>query len=537
MNFDPAMLRRRILARLDDRPMPGRRDVLRAAAALAIAAFAPPRTGAASTPRLRFVADPFALGVASGYPAPDRITLWTRLAPAPLLEGGGMQPEPVDVRWEVAEDEAFGRVVARGRQRAVPELAHSVHVEASGLEPDRVYHYRFIAGDATSPVGRTRTAPAADAGAARLRFAIGSCQHYEHGWFDAYRHLVAEDLDLFVFLGDYLYENSWGSDWVRRHIGSTLSTLSDYRQRHAQYAADPALREARRVLPWVYTWDDHEVENDYAGTESEHRDPAFLLRRAAAYQAYFEHLPLPADVLRPRGRLRLYRSLDFGRLARLYLLDDRQYRSPQACPDPAKGGGSTETAAADCPELGAPERTLLGATQERWLEARFADSGRRWNLIGQQTLMAAFPRPREDGAATVWTDGWDGYPAARRRLLDGLRRQRVANPVILGGDLHTTVVGNVLTDGTRGAVVASEFCGPSITAESWPQARYEGPWRANPHIDHVRAGRHGYLRFDLGRDRLQVRERLLDGVKEPGAGISDGSAWVVEAGRAGVQRQ
>jgi alkaline phosphatase D len=513
-----------------------RRDLLRAAAGLALGAFAAPALAQAPAPRIRFVADPFTLGVASGYPRPDRVALWTRLAPAPLEADGGMQPENVDVGWEVAADEAFTDVVAKGRQRAVPELAHSVHVEASGLAPGRDYWYRFNAGAAVSPVGRTRTAPAVDADSARLRFAIGSCQNYEHGWFDAYRHVAAENLDLFVFLGDYIYEGGWGNDLVRRHVGTTLTSLSDYRRRHSQYASDPALQIARRAMPWVLTWDDHEVENDYAGDQSEHRDPAFLLRRANAYQAWFEHLPMPLDVLGGGGRMRIHRSLDWGRLARLYLLDDRQYRSPQACPDPYKRGGSTEASVQACAELADPARTLLGAEQERWLDEAFASSRRRWNLIGQQTLLTAFPTPQPDGPPTVWTDGWDGYPAARQRLLDALRRHRVANPVVLGGDLHTTIVGDVLADGTRGAVVAAEFCGTSINAQAWPQDSYASRWETNRHIDHVNARQRGYLSFDLTPARLEVRERVLASEKTPRSDIADGLTWIVEDGRPGVRR-
>ncbi len=513
-----------------------RRDVLRAAAGLALAALTQSSLAQTAQPRVRFVADPFALGVGSGYPRPDRVALWTRLAPAPLEADGGMQPEQIDVGWEVARDEGFSAIVARGRQRAVPELAHSVHVEVDGLEPGREYWYRFHAGEAVSPVGRTRTAPAADADGGMLRWAIASCQHYEQGWFDAYRHVAAEDLDLFVFLGDYIYEASWGDDLVRRHVGTTLTTLADYRRRHGQYAADPALQAARRALPWVYTWDDHEVENDYAGDLSEHRDPGFLLRRAHAYQAWFEHLPLPRDVLAGNGRLRIYRSLDWGRLARLYVLDDRQYRSPQACPDPYKRGGSTDVTVQACPEVADPTRTLLGAAQERWLEDAFASSRRRWNLICQQTLMTAFATPQPDGPPTLWTDGWDGYPAARVRLLGALRRHRVANPVVLGGDLHTTVIGNVLADGTRGPALAAEFCGTSITAQAWPQERFARRWEANPHIDHVNARQRGYLRFDLRPARLEVRERLIDSVKTPKGEIADGLTWIVEDGNPGVRR-
>lgn len=276
------------------REQASRRSVLRAASTLAAAAWLSPTVLAqAPPPRIRFKADPFSLGVASGYPQADRIALWTRLAPAPLDPDGGMQPENVDVSWEVSRDEGFGDIVASGRVRAVPELAHSVHAEATGLAPGRWYFYRFRSGEAVSPTGRTRTADAANVMPPRLKLAVASCQHYEQGWFSAYSHLLDENLDVMLFVGDYIYENSWGDDLVRRHVGDLLMTLPDYRARHAQYRLDPDLQRMHGAVPWLLAWDDHEVDNDYAADQSEHLDPQFLIRRAAAYQAYFEHMPLP----------------------------------------------------------------------------------------------------------------------------------------------------------------------------------------------------------------------------------------------------
>jgi len=514
-----------------------RRAALKAAVAIALGAFAaaPLTAQTPPAPRVRFSADPFALGVGSGYPRADRVSLWTRLAPAPLEADGGMQAENVDVSYEVASDERFATIVASGRRRAVPELGHSVHADAGGLSPGRWYWYRFRSGEAVSPIGRTRTADAPNAEVARLKLAVASCQHYEQGFFNAYRHLAEENLDLMLFVGDYIYENSWGDDLVRRHVGGLLHTLTDYRARHAQYRLDPDLQHLHATVPWLLTWDDHEVDNDYAGDQSEHLDPAFLARRAAAYQAYFEHMPLPPQMRPTPSGMRIYGHTDFGRLARIYMLDDRQYRSPQVCPDPYKGGGSIDVSAASCPELTDPTRTLLGSAQEQWLDQAIAGSKARWNLIGQQTLLAHYATPRADGTETVWTDGWDGYPHARERVLAAFERHDLANPVILGGDLHATVVANVRRSAAPDApVIAAEFCGTSISAQGSALAVNEARVRHNPHIKFADMTRRGYLSCELTPAQLRVSVRTVDTVKAPTSRVETQREFVVSPGRPGV---
>jgi alkaline phosphatase D len=223
---------------------------------LAAAAVSPALAACAQGP-VRFSGNPFSLGIASGYPHPGGMVLWTRIT-------GLQDPVAVPVQWEVADDEAMRKVVASGTEQARPEWAHSVHAEPQGLEPDRWYWYRFTAGGAQTQVGRTRTAPAAGMQPARLRFAFASCQHYEQGFFGAYRHMVADQPDLLVFLGDYIYESSWGRDHVRKHDVSEPYTLEAYRARYTQYKADPDLQAAHAACPWIVTWDDHEVDNDYA---------------------------------------------------------------------------------------------------------------------------------------------------------------------------------------------------------------------------------------------------------------------------------
>ncbi|MEW6688332.1 MAG: alkaline phosphatase D family protein, partial [Pseudomonadota bacterium] len=350
--------------------MSGRREFLRLAAALGVS------HALALRARPAFASDPFALGVASGYPRPDGMVLWTRLV-------GGFDHGQVPVRWELSSNENFSSVVLSGSATATADWAHSIHVEPRGLAPDRWYWYRFHAGDATSAVGRTRTAPAAGAAVPRLRFAFASCQQYEQGWYTAHRHLAAEDLDLVVFLGDYIYESSWGREHVRKHEGGEPYTLREYRARYAHYKSDPDLQKSHAAFPWVVTWDDHEVDNDYAADRPEDGMPRerFLARRAAAYRAYYEHMPLPAS-MRPSGPdMRIYTHLDWGRLARFLVVDDRQYRAPQACP--ARPGGSTVADPATCAEIDDPGRSMLGAAQEAWLEREFARSQAGWNILAQ----------------------------------------------------------------------------------------------------------------------------------------------------------
>ncbi|MGH8618643.1 MAG: alkaline phosphatase D family protein, partial [Burkholderiales bacterium] len=341
---------------------PNRRRLLTGTAALAAYALLAPPFARRAWAQPRFDADPYSLGVASGSPRPDSVVLWTRLAPQPLEPAGGMPPATVEVRWEIARDQAFRDIAGRGTVTASPDAAHSVHVEANGLAPGRWYWYRFMAGDAVSPLGRTRTAPAPDDAAPRLRFAFASCQQYEQGYYAAYRHMRAEDLDLVVFLGDYIYESSWGRDHVRKHATPEPYTLSDYRVRYAQYKTDPDLKAMHAAAPWLVTWDDHEVDNDYANDRAERLEANFLARRAAAYRAYYEHMPLRPAALPQGPDMRLYDRSAWGTLAEFSVLDDRQYRSYQVCPRADRGGGSN-VVGDQCPERLDPRLTLLGADQ------------------------------------------------------------------------------------------------------------------------------------------------------------------------------
>jgi alkaline phosphatase D len=512
-----------------------RREFLQRAAALAVIGTCAPQQPVLAQPR--FESYPFKLGTASGYPHAGGVTLWSRLAPRPLA-GGGMPQRGVEVSWEVAADQGFRTIAAKGTALAAPELAHSVHVDVNGLQPARTYWYRFTAGGETSPVGRTRTAPEPTALNARMRFAFAACQQYEQGYYTAYRHMAREDLDLVVHLGDYIYESSWGRNLVRAHGADQPYTLAEYRNRYALYKSDEDLKAAHAAFPWIVTWDDHELQNDYANDRSQDLDArdAFLSRRAAAYQAYYEHMPLPAWA-RPKGPdMRLHGAFAYGQLANFFVLDDRQYRSHQVCARPGRGG-STVVREEDCPDRLDPNLTLLGLEQERWLDESLGRSRARWNVIAQQTQMAQVDR-RPGPGADYWTDGWDGYPRARERLLRSLSGQRVANPLVIGGDVHMSAVADLKAnfDDAKSPVVATEFVCPSISSQGPTVKRVELLLQENPHIKFANGARRGYTTLELTPTRCVSRIRTVASVTERDSDVRTLAMHAVDDGRAGAQR-
>jgi alkaline phosphatase D len=464
----------------------------------------------------------FSLGVASGYPTPSGVVLWTRIG------------SPDVVEWQVAADEAMRSIVRSGQVAAEAAWGHSVHVEVEGLQPDRWYWYRFRTREGESAIGRTRTAPAPGATPARMRFAFGSCQQYEQGWFSAYRHIVADTPDLVAFLGDYIYESTWGGEHVRKHDAGEPWTLEDYRARFALYKSDPDLQAAHAACPWIVTWDDHEVENDYADDLSQFRAPKerFLARRAAAYQAYYEHMPLPAR-MRPAGpHMPIHTHLDWGALARFHVVDARQHRSYQACRRLWRRGEGKTVNVAECPELERPTRSMLGRAQEHWLERSFNESGAAWNVLAQPTFMAQFDQLPGAGRR-AWTDGWDGYPAARRRLLQQMAK--TSNPVVIGGDVHSFNIAQLKLDFNDDAspIVASEFVGTSITSQAWSQERLAQYLPDNPHVVFADSRFRGYTRVDLTPRLWRADLRALDSVKTGDAPCRTLASFVVEPGRPG----
>ncbi len=487
---------------------------------------------------------PFTLGIASGNPTANGVVLWTRLAPEPLspdpARPGGMPPVAVPVRWEIAEDPAMRLVVGHGTVEAEPEFAHSLHIECTGLKPARDYWYRFIAGGDASRTGHTRTAPARGAALASLRFGFCSCANYEFGYFSAYRHLAAETPDLVLFLGDYIYEHaSQSATRLRSHSDGVEATdLRTYRNRHAQYKTDPDLQKLHEAAPCLATWDDHEVQNDYADRWSpDFADPTvFLARRAAAYRAFWEHMPLPRSALPQGPNATIYGRFDFGGLASFLVVDSRQYRSRLAC-DSGPRGGAKQLVDATCPERLDPRRSLLGMAQEAWLYEHFRTRPARWNVLAQQQLMAEFKERLDTGEIAHWSDDWNGYPAARQRLLQQIRDTRLANPVVISGDIHSFWANDLKLDfdDSSAPVIASEFVGSSITSTPPPHGKFVAWVAENPHIHFFESRKRGYVSVELRPQRMEVAFRAVSHVRDPAADVATLRRFVVEDGRPGPQ--
>ncbi len=471
-----------------------------------------------------FRTDPFIYGVASGDPLPDGVVLWTRLAADPAL------PRRVAVRWQVAEDERFRRIVRSGSSPAPSELGYTVHAEVTGLRPARQYWYRFLAGGQVSAVGRTRTAPARGAAVDRFRFAFISCQNYEHGYFTAFQHLAEEDLDLVVHLGDYIYEKRFTSAPIVRstELGEVF-TLDEYRALYALYKRDPALQASHAACPWVVTPDDHEVMNNWAGDVSGAPGGGeFLLRRAAAFQAYYEFMPLRRSSLPSGPSMQLFRRLQFGRLLDLHVLDTRQYRTDQPCDDGTKPR---------CADALATTQTMMGDAQERWLERNLRQSRAQWNVLANQVMIAQLARgTRENPAYSM--DKWDGYVAARERLLRILADTPPSNPIVITGDIHSNWVADLKADFDDPAspVIATEFVGTSMTSGGdGTDGAVEPIQVLNPHVKFFN-GRRGYVRTEVTRAACRADYRVLPYISKPGAPIDTCASFVVESGKKGVRR-
>lgn len=473
----------------------------------------------------RFPRNPFTLGVASGDPTGDGVVLWTRLAPEPQAADGlgGMPPYQVQVVWQVATDPDFRTVVKAGTETAAPELAHSVHAEVAGLNPSSDYWYRFRVGSEESPVGHTRTAPAPGSDPGKITFGLASCQSWAGGRYAAYRTMAQEDLDLVVHVGDYTYE------------GRNHETLADFRNNHAKYKSSPDLQAAHARFPFVVTFDDHEIENNWAGgisqpdNEASNEPQRFLQLRANAFQAYYEHLPLRRPQ-RPTGPdMVLYRGLDYGSLAKFHVLDTRQYRSDQLTEN--FPGGPQH------PDVYDPSRTLMGDAQEQWLFNGLSSSTARWNVIAQQTMMAQYDYDPTE-TLSVNHDQWDGYVVSRNRLTNFINQQNPANPVILSGDWHAAFVNDVLLDHSDPAsrVVTTEFVGTSISSGcGWAQAIKDG-LPANPHTRYINPDKRGWTRCTVNADEFRSDYLVVPSAADTTSPAVVDASFAVKNGRPGAVR-
>ena len=521
-----------------------RRALLRGAGAAGLTLVAAPALLRYAAAESWNAGDPFCLGVAAGTPRPDGFVLWTRLAPEPLSYDpetpGGMRGGDVGVGYEIATDPGLRNVVRRGEATAAQAFAHSVHLDVRGLEPGRSYWYRFFSGTAASRIGRAATLPAHGAAPDRLRLGFVSCANYEHGYFSAYRHLTDENPEFVLFLGDYIYEYvEEARPTVRRHSdGIEAATLPTYRNRYAQYRLDPDLQRLHAEVPAMVTWDDHEVQDDYADKFSKFfDDPAvFLMRRAAAYRAFYEHMPMRPIMSRPDGPvMRIYDRFTFGDLIEISMLDGRQYRSRAACYAPPHKGASHFESDANCPERRDAGRSMLGFAQEAWLHSALAHSKAQWNVVAQDVLMAQY-RIKKDNNFAFSTDDWDGYPANRARLLKRIQDTRVSNPVIVGGDAHSFFANDLRIDFEDPAapVVATEFVTTSIASYGPPYDIIAQALPDNPHVHFFESRRRGYLSVDLERARMSVRMQVVSDAADPNATVSTLKAFAVEAGRPGA---
>ncbi|MFC3580387.1 alkaline phosphatase D family protein [Sphingomonas hylomeconis] len=492
-----------------------RRALLKATGQLAIFAGLSSQAGWAAP----LASYPFTLGIASGDPAPDGFVLWTRLAPRPLEPGSGMPMKVVAVQWQVAEDSAFTRIVRSGEAAARPELGHSVHIEVAGLQPSRPYWYRFVAGADMSPAGTVRTAPAPGAPVDRVRIGLAGCQNYAAGYFTAYRHLAEEsDLDAIFHYGDYIYEGGADSGCpkingkpacVRLHDGDELYSLDAYRRRYALYKLDSDLQAAHRAAAFLSTYDDHEVDNNWAGAWDQDGTPPeiFLLRRYAAMQAWYENMPVRRAQLPAAGQIQMFRRIDYGDLLRVHLLDTRQYRTDQPCEPQEK--------TACRPATNRSSVQIIGTAQEKWLGQGMSPAF-RWNLLAQQVMVMPFTYPGTRAAGTANLDSWNGYPEARARLIASIQARRLSNVVIATGDVHKHHAGVLPSrpDDLSSAPVATEFVGSSISSGGDGSDMPTGWDRAladNPHTKLV-SDRRGYQLFDIGRKEWRTDVIAVDRV-------------------------
>ncbi len=466
--------------------------------------------------------DPFTLGVASGDPDLESVIHWTRLAPADTSLDG-----TIAVTLEVSSDSAFDLIVSTQDLTTDATQGYSVHGLTTGLDTDTWYWYRFRTGKFTSPVGRSRTTPAPGTPADQLIFATASCQHFESGFYTAHADIAAAGVDLVVWLGDYIYEGDArpvAEGRVRAHEGPEPTTLDAYRARYATYKSDPNLQAAHAACPWLVIWDDHEVENNYAGNTAQD-DTELNDRRAVAYRAWWENTPTRLEAPTTADAV-IYRGFGWGSLLDMSLLDTRQYRTDQACND------VTLSTDPPCPETFDTDRAMLGTEQREWLFGRMGKAGTIWNVLGQQVILGNFTL----NGAVLNFDQWDGYPVERDAVLQTVVDQKVPNFIVLSGDIHFAGVGNLRAPGGTGtALIGAEFVATSISSSGNVDPGLVDLVKSIGDVVDADLVHRGWIKHTVTPTAWSAEYRIVADALVPDSTVSVFNTYVVEAGTPGIR--
>ena len=478
---------------------------------------------------IEFSANPFTLGIASGDVTDSSAVLWTRLAPEPLEADGGMEPYAIPVQWELALDPKMSRVIRRGEAIATPTLAHSVHVELDGLEPGCEYWYRFSVLSHSSPIGRTKTLPCGNSHLDSLRFITACCQNYTHGYFIAYEHMIRDKPDFIIHLGDYFYDTSFGVDDFRHHeVEKQPVTVADFRRRHARYKTDKHLQHAHAEIPFFTTIDNHDAIEDM--------DPDKFAQRAAAYQAWYEHMPVRGYKAAGDNYFNLHRQISLGDLAQISLLDGRQFRdSREICDNndyPNYGFGNYRER---CAAVFDEDRSMLGKEQEQWLAESLGQNQSTWNVIASPGPYLPF-RYYFDGKELSYIGAWDIYPANRKRIAEILETTEVGHPIILSGDVHSFwAVDGSLTKDPNERIPVVEFVTSSISA-NWPEQLAKPVTDNLPHNPQVKfydPDKRGYLLHDVTETEWKTTARAMEDVRNEQSPALDLASFLVRKGKPG----
>ncbi len=468
--------------------------------------------------RIGFARDgSFPQGVASGRPTPRGISLWTR------LEGTTRDRK---IRLEVARDPDFRRVVKRRTLIARGQHDHTVEARIAGkfLKPNEEYFYRFETRTKESEVGRFRTALPGDS-RQPVKIVFFSCQDWQAGFFGAHSAIARENADLVVCLGDYVYErNFYGGprkDTLGANRDGEVQTLPEYRAKYRMYKEDPNLRAMHASAPFAGIWDDHEAEDNYAGSnpgeETLQRRIPFVTRQQNGYRAFYEYMPFTPLSGEPEIGHDLYRRMRLGSNVELFLLDERQYRDDQPCGD---------TAFVPCPEAEMVPRRYLGGRQLGWLKRRLRASGGAWKVVANQLMIMALDTPQGNA---INKDNWDGYGRERRELLEYVQAFGIQDLTFLTGDIHTFFAGDVGVDGRGPESVATEFVGGSISAlgvafelrdqtgapltdDQFLLVSNNLPL-ANPHLKYQEQSSRGYGVLEASPSELKVTYKAVDALR------------------------